>query len=134
MRNTFRILFYVKRKAPLRNGELPIMGRITIDGQRAQFSTQLSVPAHLWETVAGRALGRSAVANRINDRLSNIRFRMEKCYESLFLEQGHASSQSVKARFFGTDLDGTNLLAFFQTTQRRIPSYGRGFSFKKFLL
>ncbi len=114
MRNTFRILFYVKRNAPLRNGELPIMGRITIDGQRAQFSTQLSVPVHLWETMAGRALGRSAVANRINDRLSNIRFRMEKCYESLFQQQGHASPLSVKARFFGTDLDGTNLLAFFR--------------------
>ncbi len=114
MRNTFRILFYVKRKAPLRNGELPIMGRITIDGRRAQFSTRLSLPAPLWEAVAGRALGRSAVANRINDRLSKIRFRMEKCYESLFLEQGHASPQSVKARFFGTDLGGTNLLAFFR--------------------
>lgn len=114
MRNTFRILFYVKRKAVLRNGELPIMGRITIDGRRAQFSTRLSVPPHLWETAAGRAIGRSAVANRINDRLSNIRYRMEKCYESLFSEQRVVSPQSVKARFFGTDLDSTCLLAFFR--------------------
>lgn len=41
-KNTFRILFYIKRNALLRNGSAPIMGRITINGERAQFSTRLS--------------------------------------------------------------------------------------------
>ena len=114
MRNTFRILFYVKKKAPLRNGNLPLMGRISIDGRRAHFSTRLSVPARLWDTASGRALGRSRVALRINDTLSNIRFRMERSYEVLLAEQGHASPQAVKARFFGRDLDCMTLLAFFR--------------------
>ena len=114
MRNTFKILFYVKRKAPLRNGELPIMGRITIDGRRAHFSTRLSVPAQLWEAASGRAAGRSVAARRINERLSNIRFRIETCYESLFAEQVLVSPQRVKARFFGADSGGANLLAFFR--------------------
>ncbi len=114
MRSTFRILFYVKKNAPLRNGEFPIMGRITIDGRRVQFSTRLSVPPGLWETVAGKAGGRSAAANRINDRLAHIRFRMEQCYESVFAERKYVTPQAVKARFFGTDLDCINLLAFFR--------------------
>lgn len=114
MRNTFRILFYVKKNAPLRNGELPIMGRITIDGRRAHFSTQLSVPPRLWETAPGRAAGRSACANRINDRLARIRFRIEQCYEALFTEQRIVTPQAVKARFFGADPDGVTLLAFFR--------------------
>ena len=70
MRNTFKILFYVKRKEPLRNGELPIMGRITIDGRRAHFSTRLSVPAQLWEASSVRAAGRCVSGRRINERLS----------------------------------------------------------------
>ena len=41
MRNTFKVLFYIKKNAPLRNGNTPIMGRITINGQRTQLSTQL---------------------------------------------------------------------------------------------
>ena len=32
MRNTFKVLFYIKKNAPLRNGWAPIMGRITING------------------------------------------------------------------------------------------------------
>ena len=48
MRNTFKVLFYIKKNAPLRNGNTPIMGRITINGQRTQLSTQLSVNPNLW--------------------------------------------------------------------------------------
>lgn len=114
MRNTFRILFYVKKKSPLRNGELPIMGRITIDGRRAHFSAQLSVPPRLWETLPGRAAGRSAAAQRINDRLDNLRYRAIRCYETLLAEQGFVTPQAVKARLFGSDSDGATLLAFFR--------------------
>ena len=114
MRNTFRILFYAKKNSPLRNGELPLMGRITIDGRRTHFSTRLSVPPGLWVTAAGRAAGRSSQARQINERLASIRFRMEKCYEALFAEQRSVTPQAVKARYFGCDLDTMSLLAFFR--------------------
>ncbi|MDR0748695.1 MAG: hypothetical protein LBF62_03880 [Tannerellaceae bacterium] len=42
-RSTFRILFYIKRSNPKANGNVVIMGRITIDGERAQFSTKLEI-------------------------------------------------------------------------------------------
>ena len=48
MRNTFNVLFYIKKNAPLRNGNVPIMGRITINGERTQFSTRLSVAPEHW--------------------------------------------------------------------------------------
>ena len=39
MRSTFRVLFYLKKGAPLKNGMLPIMVRITIDGEKVEFRT-----------------------------------------------------------------------------------------------
>ena len=84
MRNTFKVLFYIKKNAPLRNGNTPIMGRITINGQRTQLSTQLSVNPNLWDVSMGRAAGRSAVASHVNEQLSQIRFRIERCYNTLF--------------------------------------------------
>lgn len=39
-RSTFRILFYIKRGNPKNNGNVVIMGRITIDGERSKFSTK----------------------------------------------------------------------------------------------
>ncbi|MDR2936858.1 MAG: site-specific integrase, partial [Rikenellaceae bacterium] len=43
MRNTFRVLFYVNGSKE-KNGLVPIMGRITVNGQIAQLSCKQSVP------------------------------------------------------------------------------------------
>lgn len=41
MRSTFKVLFYLKKNAPKKNGSVPVMCRITIDGTIAQFSCKL---------------------------------------------------------------------------------------------
>ena len=106
-KNTFRILFYIKRNALLRNGSAPIMGRITINGERAQFSTRLSVDPQVWDPHSGRVLGRRAPAERINERLDRIRMRLEQCYESLLDHAQHLTPNAVKNLFFGR---GENLM------------------------
>ena len=100
MRNTFKVLFYIKKNAPLRNGNTPIMGRITINGQRTQLSTQLSVNPNLWCVSMGRAAGRSAVASRVNEQLSQIRFHIERCYNTLFYEHALVTPKMVKEMYF----------------------------------
>ena len=42
-RATFKILFYLKRNAPKKNGLIPVMCRITVNGKIAQFSCKLDV-------------------------------------------------------------------------------------------
>ena len=115
MRNTFKVLFYIKKNAPLRNGNTPIMGRITINGQRTQLSTQLSVNPNLWDVSMGRAAGRSAVASRVNEQLSQIRFHIERCYNTLLVTK-HApvTPKMVKEMYFGNDQRNETLLAFFR--------------------
>ena len=114
MRNTFKVLFYIKKNAPLRNGNTPIMGRITINGQRTQLSTQLSVNPNLWNVSMGRAAGRSAVASRVNEQLSQIRFHIERCYNTLFYEHALVTPKMVKEMYFGNDQRNETLLAFFR--------------------
>lgn len=113
-KNTFRILFYIKRNAPLRDGSAPIMGRITINGERTQFSTRLSVDPQIWDTHSGRALGRSAPAERINKRLNRIRMRLEQCYESLLDCAQRLTPNAVKNLFFGREQHREQLLGFFR--------------------
>lgn len=118
MRNTFKILFYIKRKALLRNGKAPIMGRITINGQCTQFSTQLSVdPAH-WDTHNGHVKGWKPLAVAINDQLSNIRYRVESCYNHNFYGDPFVTPQKVKDLFLGTGSRRITLLSFFRKHNR----------------
>jgi len=114
MRNTFKILFYVKRNAPLRNGTVPIMCRITIGGQRVQLSAQLSVNPDLWDVRLGRASGRSPAAVRVNERLVAMRSRLERCYDTLFAERMSVTPPMIKEMYLGIDCRCETLLAFFR--------------------
>ena len=113
MRNTFSILFYLKRNSPLRSGMAPIMARITINGQRAQLSTHLSVEPSLWDTPKGRVLGHTQYATQTNVRLEKLRFHLTACYERLFFKTPCVTPAMVKTEFLGQDNAKRNLLTFF---------------------
>lgn len=114
MRTTFKILFYAKKNALLRNGEAPIMGRITINGERAQFSTRLSVIQEIWDTKQGCVTGRNQKAMRINEQLGDMRFRIEQCYNTLFYTQRHITPKMVRGMFLGEVRKEEYILAFFR--------------------
>ena len=40
-RSTFRVLFYLKRNTPKKNGLVSVMCRITVNGKISQFSCKL---------------------------------------------------------------------------------------------
>lgn len=115
MRDTFRILFYIKRNSPLRDGSVPVMGRITINGARSQFSTHLSVPPESWDVRQGRMSGRSRTAAHVNARLESIRFTVERCYyDARCYERGEVTPEMVKERFMGNISSRETLLGFFR--------------------
>ena len=61
-RSTFKVLFYLKRNAPKKNGLIPVMCRITVNGKVSQFSSKLDVEESIWNVETGRLSGRSLVA------------------------------------------------------------------------
>jgi len=64
MRSTFNILFYVN-KSKEKNGVVPVMGRVTINGTQSQFSCKKSIPLDLWDVKGNCAKGRSKEATAI---------------------------------------------------------------------
>ena len=79
-RSTFRVLFYLKRNAPKKNGLVPGMCRITVNGKISQFSCKLDVEEKLWNVSLGRMSGRSVVAQEANRMLDKIRVGINKAY------------------------------------------------------
>ncbi|HCZ23181.1 MAG TPA: hypothetical protein DHU72_07365 [Rikenellaceae bacterium] len=50
MKSTFSIIFYLKRQVIKKDGTVPVMGRITVDGTQAQFSCKTTANPDLWDT------------------------------------------------------------------------------------
>jgi hypothetical protein len=73
MRSTFKVLFYLKKNSLNKDGEAPIMVRVTIDGTIAQFSYKASIRPDLREIKYNRASGRSDWARQINSLLDEIK-------------------------------------------------------------
>ena len=82
-RSTFRVLFYLKRNAPKKNGLVPVMCRITVNGKISQFSCKLDVEEKLWNVNLGRMSGRSVVAQEANRMLDKIRVGINKAYQEI---------------------------------------------------
>ena len=61
MRSTFKVLFYVNGSKE-KNGIVPIMGRVTINGSVAQFSCKLTIAKTMWDAKGNRAKGKSKEA------------------------------------------------------------------------
>lgn len=107
-RSTFKVLFYLKRQSE-QNGKAPIMGRITINGTISQFSCKMSVSPALWDTKANKAAGKSVVAQRINEKLENIKTNIGKHYQCICDRDSYVTAEKVKNAWLGFG-DGYQLL------------------------
>ena len=111
-RSTFKVLFYVKRQSE-KLGQVPVMGRITINGTMSQFSCKLSVRASLWDAKANKASGKSLEAQRINEKLENIKTNIGKQYQRLCDRDSYVSAERVRNAFLGMGDDCHLLLQTF---------------------
>ncbi len=49
MKTTFNVLFFLKRDKQKKNGNVPLMCRITVDGNETRFSMKTDIdPGHCW--------------------------------------------------------------------------------------
>ena len=92
MRSTFKVLFYVKKGSEKPNGNLPLMCRITVDGEIKQFSCKMDVSPRLWDVKNSRASGKSVETQRINLAVDKIRVEVNRRYQELMQTDGYVST------------------------------------------
>lgn len=111
-RSTFSILFYAN-KSKLKNGIVPIMGRVTINGTQSQFSCKQSIPLDLWDVKGNRAKGRSREALQLNRDLDNIKAQLIKHYQHLSDKEGFVTAEMVRNAYQGLGSEYETLLNAF---------------------
>ena len=63
---TMNILFFVLKTKLLKNGEAPVLMRITINGDYDDVRIQRSVPLNLWNAAKGCSKGRDRASVALN--------------------------------------------------------------------
>lgn len=120
MRSTFKYLFYINRNKTKKNGLCPVMGRITLDGSIAQFSTGLETAPDLWDAKAGLSTGKSLHELKVNRSLKELSKAIETHYARMVENDGYITAERVKNAVLGIAKEPTTLLKEFEEATEEV--------------
>lgn len=118
LRSTFAVLFYLNRSKKKKNGECPLMGRITIDAKVSQFSCKLDINPKAWDAKAARMTGKGKQATDTNRYLDHLQNNINTIYRNLVDKHGYVTAESVKNAILGVGAKANTLLALFDEHNR----------------
>jgi len=98
----FKVLLYLKKSGLDKSGKAPIMGRITVNQTKAQFSSKLSCTPSLWNPRESRLDGKSQEAVEINAKIEKILLAVHQAFDSLIQRKKPFDAESVKTLFQGS--------------------------------
>jgi len=102
-RVTFNVLFYPKRTLVKKDGSCPVYARITVNGQRVDFVTTVSVPAKDWDSHAGRVKNSFKKYRALNDELDDIWFRIQEHRRKMEMMNEPVTPFTLRDRYMGID-------------------------------
>ena len=105
--------FIVKTKL-LKNGEAPVLMRITINGSYDDARIQRSVPLNLWNAAKGCSKGRDRASIALNTYIAELHARALEKHKELVLEQALITPKLILKRVFGKDTEMRTLLGTMQ--------------------
>lgn len=108
------ILFWLYTQKTDDSGKAPIYCRITIDGNRTQFSTAKRVlPAH-WNSAANKVSNKCPDAIAINEDLETIKGDLRIIFNQLTATHDHVTGEMVKMKFTGKDQEKKTIMELFK--------------------
>ena len=118
-RATFSVLFYAN-KSKVKDGIVPVMGRITINGTQSQFSCKRTIPLSLWDAKGNCAKGRTREALDLNRDLDNIKAQIIKHYQHLSDREAFVTAEMVRNAYQGFGSEYETLLRAFDKDCERL--------------
>ncbi|SFB91794.1 Site-specific recombinase XerD [Algibacter lectus] len=106
---TFTLSFWVNATR-VKNNQVSVFARVTVNGKRSNISLQRKVILSEWDSNKGRARGNKQESRLLNRYLDLVKNRIYEAHDQLVKEKTFICSQSIKARFLGEDNEEYSLL------------------------
>lgn len=106
------VLFYIIKTRTLRNGEAPILLRVTIDGTYSDIRINRSVKTELWDTKLGMCRGKSREANELNEYIRSLHTRLYEIHRNMVLQDEYFSPDILLKKLFNKETTKTVMVFF----------------------
>lgn len=120
MQYDLSILFFLKKGQVDKKGLIPIYLRITVNGERAEISTNRKIELSKWDSVVQQAKGRSESARILNDHLDSQQNHIRKDYNSLIEKGEIISADKLKDMLTGKYLKYYYLVDIFEKNNKLV--------------
>jgi hypothetical protein len=105
------------------------MARVTLNGEIAQFSLKCEVNPSEWNPGTGRAIGKSASAQKLNGLLDNFRASLTQHYREISDREATITAEKVRNAFLGIQMRNDSLLELFDEPCKNLEiQVGKGVS------
>lgn len=129
MKNTFSLLFYLKRPKNYVAGSMPIYMRITVDGGLKELSTGKQCEPERWNPKTLRLDGKKEDAKTINCHLKTIEDKIDQAHTDLFKAGEEITALSLKNKYLGIHEVAHTLITAIQDHNDKVKALiGKGFT------
>lgn len=109
---TMSVRFFILKKRTLKNGEAPIILRITIDGDFDEARIMRSVNTDLWNQDIGLSSGKDRAAKELNEYIHTIHTRTKEIHKELLLLGAMITPGIILRKLFNKEDQVTVLKVF----------------------
>lgn len=114
MKQTFNVLFFIRKTKLKKSGETPIMLRVTIEGQLTEVQLKRDVKPNLWNQAKERCTGKDAASVEVNRYLQSVKLRLLEIHRKMEEDGKFINPMEIKRRFLGLDEEHKMLFQVFQ--------------------
>ena len=118
-KSTFSILFFIKRKKLLKNGDAPVYMRVTVDGRFLEASLKRGVNPKTWNEKRHRSTGRDRLSLELNDYLDDTLAKILKIHQRFADEKKIINPKTILDEWAGRSEKPKMLCEEFRTDNEK---------------
>ena len=100
-KSTFSLLFFIKRKKLLKNGDAPVYMRVTVDGRFLEAALKRGIKPKLWNEKKQRSNGLDRLSLELNDFLDDTQTRILRIHQRFIDERKEINPKTILDEFAG---------------------------------
>jgi len=116
------MLFYLKKQKNYTTGLVPIYQRITVNGRRAEITTNRECDPMKWNSHAGRAICTKEEIKSLNAFLDNLQAKTYEAHRYLYENEKEITAETIKNRMLGKSEKARMLIEIFKEHNRKVKS------------
>ena len=123
-RRTFSLMFFIRRTKLRKNLEAPVMLRITVNGDRTEFSIQRTILPEQWNGERGCAKANTRFGKELNQCLDQIRLQVYQRHQELLAMNLPITATALKGAYLNGIGEGDvhNLLDLYREHNANLKS------------